>query len=357
MLNKSLIKCFCVFAIFFFLTGISTIAIAEELPEFTSFGQWKKPPPYKIGVSLYMSGIDWTSQWEYETKLALEMYKKAGIVSDYTYVIAQNDSAKQISDIEDLLAKGVDGLLVAPASQTAQIPILDRIYDEGKVPVVISVCTYGGKKYAHYEKIDDVDYGRVSGQWLVDKLNGKGNVIVLEGVPGHPVNLDRWVNGAKWVFDQYPGIKVVGKASADWDYAKGKAQAESLVAANPKIDGAWASGGQMSLAIFDVLLEKNRPFIPIAGEDYNGLFKVWKKYKDKGFDTIAPCKPTWMGRIAVQNLINVLRGMTVKRTIIQPCPYITWKNVDKFIRPDMPDFIWANTSLTDKELKKLFGMK
>ena len=53
-----------------------------------------------------MSGIDWTSQWEYETKLELEMFKKAGVISDYTYVVAQNDAAKQISDIEDLLAKG-----------------------------------------------------------------------------------------------------------------------------------------------------------------------------------------------------------------------------------------------------------
>ena len=357
MFYNRLIKGICWAVALFFLVGISGIAIAKDLPEFTQLGQWKKPPPYKIGVSLHMSGIDWTSQWEYEAKLELEMFKKAGVISDYTLVVAQNDSAKQIADIEDLLAKGVDGLLVCPASATAQIPILDRIYDQGKVPVAIAICTYYGKKYAHYEKIDDVDYGRVGGKWLAEKMNGKGNIIVLEGVPGHSVNIDRWVKGAKWVLDKYPGIKVVGKASAGWDYAKGKAQAETLVAANPKIDGAWAAGGQMSLAILDVLLERGRPLIPIAGEDYNGLFKAWKKYKAKGFDTIAPCKPTWMGRIAVQNLVNILKGMTVKITIIHPCPHINWETVDKFIRPDMPDFVWANTSLTDKQLKKLFGIK
>ncbi|GAF93476.1 unnamed protein product, partial [marine sediment metagenome] len=96
MFYNRLRKVSCWVVALFFLVGISGIAIAEDLPEFTQFGQWKKPPPYKIGVSLHMSGIDWTSQWEYETKLELEMFKKAGVISDYTYVVAQNDSAKQI---------------------------------------------------------------------------------------------------------------------------------------------------------------------------------------------------------------------------------------------------------------------
>jgi hypothetical protein len=87
MLNNRLIKSICLAATLFFLIGISGIAIAEELPEFTSFGQWKKPPPYKIGVSLHMSGIDWTSQWEYETKLELEMLVLPGFAWVTPYMV------------------------------------------------------------------------------------------------------------------------------------------------------------------------------------------------------------------------------------------------------------------------------
>ena len=360
--NKRCLACFLVLGLLLGLVSSALASEVKELPEFTLFGQYKKDPPYKIGFSMHLSGIDWTTQWQREFELEAEAYKKAGVISEYYIVSCMGDPSKQIGDIEDLLAKGVDALIISPSSPTALIPLIDRIYEEGEVAVVITHALYDGVKYSAYRIIDDESFGKVGAEWLVQKLvekygEPKGKIIVLEGIPGAGCNEARWTRGAKPVFDSYPGIEIVGIGAGDWDYAKAKAVAESLVAANPQIDGVWTAGGQMTLAVLDVFLEKGRPLVPMAGEDYNGLLKAWVQYKDQGFDTIAPCKPTWMSRIALQTAINLLRGMTVKRTIIYPVPYITWETVEKFIRPDMPDYVWANTALTDEELKELFGLK
>jgi ribose transport system substrate-binding protein len=345
------------------LVGVSGLVVPQggELPEYTILGQYKKAPPYKIGFSQHLSGIDWTTQWQREFELEAEIYKKAGIISDYYIVSCMGDPSKQITDIEDLLAKGVDALIISPSSPTALIPLIDRIYDEGKIPVIITHAPYDGHKYSAMIMSDDYDFGRRGAEWLVKKLTEKfgepkGKIIVMEGVPGAGCNEARWTRGAKPVFDKYPKIQIVGQGAGDWDYAKAKAVAESLVAANPEIDGVWTAGGQMTLAVLDVFLEKGRPLIPMVGEDYNGLLKKWIQYKDRGFDTIAPCKPTWDSRMALHIAINLLRGMTVKRYQVYETPYITWETVGKYVRPDLPDYIWANTALTDEELRELFGL-
>jgi ribose transport system substrate-binding protein len=341
--------------------GLVLAASAVECStEFTILGQYKKDPPYKIGFSMHLSGIDWTTQWQREFELEAEAYKKAGIISEYYIVSCMGDPSKQIADIEDLVAKGCDAIIVSPSSPTALIPLIDSLYDRG-IPIIITHVMYEGEKYAALYHSDDIDYGRVTAQWLVNKLiekygEPKGNIIVLQGVPGAGANEARWTYGAKPIFEQYPGIKIVGIGAGDWDYAKAKAVAESLVAANPVIDGVWTAGGQMTLAVLHVFLEQGRPLVPMVGEDYNGLLKAWIKYKDQGFDTIAPCKPTWESRIALQLAINLLRGMTVPKKTIYPTPYITWDTVFKYVKPDLPDYVWCNTALTNEELRALYGL-
>jgi len=342
-------------------SGLAAAAPEKELSEFTLFGKYKRDPPYRVGFALALSGIDWTTQWEREFEIEAEAYKRAGIISEYYMLSAMGDVSKQISDIEDLLARGVDVLIIVPTSPTAIIPIVDRIYDEGKIPVVITHALYEGTKYSALRMIDDIGFGRVGAEWLVERLKEKfgrpkGNIIVLQGVPGHGCDVARWELGAKPVFEKYPEIKVVGVGAGDWAYDKARVVAESLVAANPVIDGVWTSGGQMTLAALDVFLEAGRPFVPMAGEDYNGLMKAWIKYKEQGFETIAPCKPTWMSRIALQTALNLLRGMSVKRYILYDAPYITWETVSKFVRENLPDYIWCNCALTEAELKELFKL-
>ena len=332
----------------------------DELAEFTAFGEYKKQPPYKIGFAFHGGGISWDIQNVTAFKYIAE--NQYGHLIDKLYVTeAQFKVSKQIADIEDLLAKGIDGLVISTVSPTALIPTLDELYDKG-FPVVVVLAQYDGKKYAALRMTDGTEFGRAGAEWLVEQVKKKygkpkGRFLSLRGVPGAGADVARWDRGAKPVFDKYPEIKVVGEGAGKWAYDEGKRVASSLLAANENIDGIWSCGGQMSLAAAEVLLDMGLPLVPISGEDYNGFFKFWIKNKKDGFSSISPTFPSWIATRGLSALIDVLQGETVLRTIWFDPPTITDDTVEKFVVPDLPDTIWVSTSLPKKVLLEKYGKK
>jgi len=157
------------------------------------------------------------------------------------------------------------------------------------------------------------------------------------------------------VFNQYPGIQVVGQAAADWDYAKAKTAVSNLLAANPQIDGVWSQGGAMTLGAIEAFQAANRPLVPMTGEDNNGFMKKWAELAPQGFDSIAVAKPTWLSAQALDIALDALNGKAVTKDNILPPPVITNDNLGEFVRPDLSDSLWAQTRLTDEQLQQLFN--
>ncbi|MFW6138286.1 MAG: substrate-binding domain-containing protein [Spirochaetota bacterium] len=337
---------------------VALAASGDELSEFTPMGKYKKDPPYKIGFAFHGGGISWDIQCIDAFKWVAE--HRYGHLIDRVYVTqAQFNVSKQISDIEDLRAKGIDGLVISTVSPTAQIPIINSLYEQG-FPVVVVLTQYDGKKYTALRMTKGTEFGRAGAEWLVEKLKEKygrprGNIIALRGVPGAGADVARWDRGAKPVFDKYPGIKIVGMGAGKWAYDEGRRVASSLLAAHPNIDGIWSCGGQMSLAAAEVLMEKGLPLVPISSEDYNGFFKFWIEHKDEGFSSISPTFPSWIATHGLNALIGVLLGESVERTVWYAPPTITDETVEKFVMPDLPDTIWVSTSLPGYVLKEMYG--
>jgi len=143
-------------------------------------------------------------------------------------------------------------------------------------------------------------------------------------------------------------------ARGDWAYDKGRAASASIIAANKKIDGIFTVGGQMTMAAVEELKKAGRPLVPAFGEDYNGLFRIWKEWE---FPCLCSCKLLSEPSLCVQAAINVLQGIPIPKRLIMPAPMFTLENRDKFIRPDMPDQIWVSNSLNDEVLKKVYRVK
>jgi ribose transport system substrate-binding protein len=263
---------------------------------------------------------------------------------------------KQVSNIEDLIAKHVDGIVLAPIDPTAVVPAINKAMSAG-----IKVCLAGARvestNYTCYVNADHKDFGTVGAKWLAQTLGGKGNVIALNGLAGISTSEDRFT-GAQEVFAQYPGIKIVGQANADWDYAKGKTAAANLLAANPQIDGVWSQGGEMTRGAIEAFQAANRPLVPMTGEDNNGFLKVWKgliQNNAPAFDAIGCSKPTWLFAQGVDNLLDALDGKLAQKDQTIPTPTITRDTIDQYMRPDMPDALWTNTKLNDDQIRQLLG--
>ncbi|TAA58485.1 ABC transporter substrate-binding protein [Shinella sp. JR1-6] len=305
---------------------------------------------YKIGFSNVFTGNSWVVQLLEEAK-----WRAAGLPEIESYIVtdANFDPAKQVADVEDMLAQGVDAIIINPTSPVAVVPVLEKAYDAGVVVVIVAADAQTEKATVRI-LADQVKFGRDGGEFLAKAMGGKGKVIALRGIAGISVDTDRWA-GAAEALKTHPEIEVVGEVYAQWAYDQGRKACESLALAHPQIDGVWSSGGAMTQACIEVFNELGRPLVPMTGEANNGFFGAWKENQAAGFDSIAPQNPTWMVAEGVAAAVGVLNGQeiyTQYKVIAEP---YTAKDLDTLYRSDLNDSYWVGSILPDEKLKELYG--
>ena len=319
------------------------------------------PKKYDVALSVVWEGNTYAVQSREEFYAEVERQKAAGTINNVYYLNADFNAEKQVSDLEDLFTRNVDILIVQPVNPPAVSDIIKKFHDRGTI-VIACVSPLATSAYTLSMISDDRAFGRTGAQFLVDKIGGKGNIIALDGMDGITVAIERWA-GAMEVFSKYPDIKIVGKVFADWDYAKGKAATENLLAAFPKIDGVWSSGGDMTRGAIEAFVEAKRPLVPMMGEDANGFLKAWKKVagQDK-FDAVGCSMPTYFFADALAQGVEVLNGTKkvgtdLQRDVVMQVYTITNANLDKYVRADLSDSFWANTKMDEATLQRVFGLK
>ena len=312
-----------------------------------------EPKTYKVGFSNVWVGNTWGVQCVNELEAFL---KNNDQVSEYYIYNADNDVNKQISDIEDLIAKGVDMLILQPISAESVAAVVEEAYDAG---IVVVDCTSplsdATDKYNVSVVARDYDFGYVGAKWLCEQLGGEGNIVCLDGMAGLSSAVLR-MEGANAAFSEYPGIKVLASEYANWDYATAKPVMENLMAAYDNIDGVWSSGGDMTRAAIEVWADSGRDWIPMMGEDCNGFLKLWSQYKDDGLSCIATSLPTWLFAYGAELGLEVLNGTyTGEKDIIVEIPTITNEQVGDYVREDLSDSFWCGTRMSEEDIQALYG--
>lgn len=308
---------------------------------------------YKVGFSNVWVGNTWGVQCVNELEAYLRNNEQ---ISEYYIYNADNDVNKQISDIEDLIAKGVDMLILQPISAESVAAVVEEAYDAG---IVVVNCTSplsdATDKYNVSVVARDYDFGYVGAKWLCEELGGEGNIVCLDGMAGLSSAVLR-MQGAQDAFAEYPGINVIASEYADWDYATAKPVMENLLAAYDDIDGIWSSGGDMTRAAIEVWADSGRDWIPMMGEDCNGFLKLWSEYKDDGLSCIATSLPTWLFAYGAELGLEILNGTYEgEKDIIVEIPTITNDQVDDYVRWDLSDSFWCGTKMTEEDIVALYG--
>jgi len=330
--------------------------IEKMTPKLVDTSEYKKKPPFTIGFDVYWLGNSWSVQFAEEFKYEASQHKD--LIGDLIITDSEGKVAKQVNNIEDLIARNVDIIVVTPLSESALIPVFRKAKEKG-IPIIsnaIFIKTPEGRSLIVSQvNAGDFEFGRVIADWLAKKLNGQGNIIALSGMAGVETAELRW-EGAMSVFKKYPGIKILAHEYADWSYPKGKSVMASLLPAYPDIDGVWSGGAAMTRGAIEAFQEANRPLVPMTGEDNNGFLKVWLKLKQQGssFDSIAASKPTYIGSEACRLALKVLQGEPVYDINIVAVPIITSKDLEKYARPDLPDSLWLRTRLPEWKIKEIF---
>ncbi len=224
---------------------------------------------FKTFLSMSYIGNDWQA----EAANMLNAMAASGPYRDKVDLQAQvagPNAQRQIQQINAMVQQGADAIIVYPISPTALNQVVKSACDKGVV--VIAYDSIIEEPCAYNVHIDQKAWGTQSAEWLVDKLGGKGNVVMVTGVPGTTVD-DLRNAGAKEVFAKHPDINVVAEVNGMWSQAVARTELSKVLATRSwdEIDGLWMQAGcytansmQSEAGIADADLR------PCAGEASNG---------------------------------------------------------------------------------------
>lgn len=156
------------------------------------------------------------------------------------------DTAKQIADIESLIAKKVDGIAISCNQGDALVPVINKAIDAG-IPTITFDSDAPGSKRITYYGIDSYKAGQKQAELLIEAMKSlgmepAGKVVIQSGVAGAP-NLEERIDGVKSVLDDYPDIKLLETLFCDDDTSKAVAQLEDVLRAHPDLKGMILVGG------------------------------------------------------------------------------------------------------------------
>jgi ribose transport system substrate-binding protein len=289
--------------------GASTPATpASEQP---AAGEPAAAGPFTIGISNGFVGSEWRTQMLQVLEEVNAEYKAEGLTTDLVVESADTDVQGQSQQIRNLINKGVDAIIINPNSQTGLNNVIKEAKDAGIV--VIAIDQEVGAPEAINVVIDQTEWARMSAKWLVEQLGGQGNVVVINGIAGHPANEARY-NGVKEIFAANPGIIVLNEANANWDQATGQQTMANLLAAQPDIDGVWTQDG-MALGVLQALNSANPSAWPVVvGEARAGYMQLWSEVKQAHpeFKSFGVVNPPGVAASGLRIAVELLSGKQLK---------------------------------------------
>mgnify|MGYP004521820359 CR=1 FL=1 len=260
---------------------------------------------FKIGLSNGWVGSEWRTQMIEEAQAAAAAWKEKGHNVEVVVQSANVDVPGQIAHVRNFISEGVDAIIINPNSPTAFDPVFAQAKEAGIL--VIATDAEVSSPDAMYVGIDQKAWGAAGAEWLAKTLNGKGNVVAINGVAGHPANEMR-VAGYKEVFAKHPDIKVVNEVNANWDQAQGQQAMQNLLATYPDINGVWVQDG-MAAGAWKSILDAKKTDIAATGEIRKDFIDLWTKDK---LNSGASVNPPGVMASALNVAVLTLQGKELK---------------------------------------------
>jgi len=272
---------------------------------------------FKIALSNSYIGNKWRLEMENVFKAALLMEPFASQV-DGSVFNSGNDVSKQSQQISNLIAEEVDAIVVDAASPTALNGIIHQATSRG----ILVVCFDNAVTAPSAIKVNisQEDLGSGLAEWVAKQINGQGNVIMVTGVAGTQVDLDR-NKGAEAVWAKYPGIHVVNRFTGMWDSSTAERNTAAVLPSLPKIDGIWCQGG--TDGVLKAFISANRPLPPTAGECENGFRKMMLGIGGHQVVGYSAGSPPYLSIIGLELCRRILNGTYPKKDIDVPNVFLT----------------------------------
>jgi ribose transport system substrate-binding protein len=298
---------------------------------------------YKIGVSMpsathgWMANANWwanraKTDWEKRDKSVLVELKFSGTVS------------QQVSDIEDLLVKKVDAIVVFP-HDTSVTSIVEKAYTSGVYTVVLDRGVSKEGIYDIYITNDDEAYTRKGAEWLAKQMNFKGNLALIAGAPS-PIDTIR-TDTIKETIKKYPNIKILDVQPGDWNKQKALSVMENYLQKYKAIDAVYTADDDMMLGAMQAYKESGRKDIKffLGGGCLKGVIKEIMDDSNPLVKADVTYSPSVIATSISYAIIGVkgeklnpytYQVRALPRRVILPSELVTKANAKDFYVPEAP---------------------
>ena len=261
--------------------------------------------------------------------MTAEQAKQQGMAKDAPVVNADNSASQQVSQIASLILKKPSAIAIDAASPTALNGVIAQACSAGIK--IISFDSLVTADCAYKVDYNFAEFGQIGAQYLVDRLKGTGNVLMIRGIAGTAID-DEIFNGYMGVFAKNPGIKVVGTVYGGWTESTAKQAVAGLLPSLPKVDAVAAEGGD-GVGTLGAFQDAGRPLpVAILGNSQAEL-ALWEKLRKQpgGYETIALDSTPGVGDVAFWVAQQVLAGESVPKKIMIPLQKIVASDLDGWL--------------------------
>ncbi|MFJ7973268.1 substrate-binding domain-containing protein [Psychrobacillus sp. NPDC096389] len=245
-------------------------------------------------------------------------------------VDAQNNIEKQNTDVQSLITKGIDVLLINPVNPSAVAPALKAAEAAG-IPV-ITVDRATKEEVVSYIGRDNEEMGRIAGEKAIELLGGdsaSGKIIELQGDAGGTVTKARH-DGFHEAVGKVAGIKIIEGPYNDYIRAKAVSSMQDLLQAHPDVNLVYAHNDDMALGAVQVLTQMDKiDEVQVVGVD--GLMEAVKKIADGSFQATVINDPISLGSLAIQTAIKAGNGEEVDKIMNADTGLIDESNVNNYV--------------------------
>lgn len=241
---------------------------------------------------------------------------------------AQDDPAVQMKDVENLITKKPDCIIIDTCDSDAIVSSIEDCNKAG-IPVLTMDREASGGEVVSHIGYDAIKSGKLAGQYLADTLGGKGNIVELQGIMGTNVAQNR-SKGFNEIISQNPDMKIVACQVADFDRAKGMSVMENILQANDRIDGLYAANDEMLLGALEAIEAAGRldEITMIGCDAIDDTIEAIKAGKVEA--TIAE-PPFFLGKVILKTAYDYLEGKNVEKYVILDNELVTSENVNGLI--------------------------
>ena len=228
---------------------------------------------------------------------------------------AQNDSSTQNNQVEDLITQGVDLIVINPVDSTAISTSVQKA-NEANIPVICVDRKSDEGELVSFIASNNVEGGKLAGEYILEKVGENAEVIQLEGIPGASSTRER---GEGFTEATDGKINLLASQTANFDRAEGMTVMENLLQAHPDVKAVFCQNDEMALGASEAIKASGKD-VTIVGFDGND--DALKAVEEGSLSATVAQKPQEMGKLAIETALKYLKGEQVEEQVDSPLELI-----------------------------------